>query len=190
LKCGAYGASAMAYHGNTKTAVCVSSCTQIPACSSIVCNYVAYYPQLPPPGSYENVATVGYSVDGSPGIGSAQGNAIFLVGTPSVTAGSLQTTAGQIPAGSALVTDVLSPQGSYLFGGTGQQSYITRLTCPDSQVITNQATLTASTGQQINSAATVQKLCYELQVSGVSLVCNLYIFSNETEVTSSALLNL
>lgn len=55
--------------------------------------------------------------------------------------------------------------------GTSQQSYSTQLTCPETAILTNQAVLTASTGQQITQTATVQKLCYELAVRIAQVRC-------------------
>jgi hypothetical protein len=78
--------------------------------------------------------------------------------------GVLNTANGlQIPAGQALVQDAQAPQ-QYFFSSSAQQSYTTQLTCPDTAIVTNQATLTAATGQTITQTATVQKLCYDLQV--------------------------
>lgn len=61
---------------------------------------------------------------------------------------------------------VLTLAGCLLPRATGsqQQTYVTQLTCPETAIVTNQATLVAATGQQIVQTATVQKLCFELQV--------------------------
>jgi hypothetical protein len=60
--------------------------------------------------------------------------------------------------------------------GTSQQSYTSQLTCPDTAILTNQAVLTASTGQQITQTATVQKLCYELAVRVAQVRCRAAAF--------------
>jgi hypothetical protein len=97
-------------------------------------------------------------------VGNQVGTAAFQVGNLSPAMGVLNTANGlQIPAGQALVQDAQAPQ-QYFFSSSAQQSYTTQLTCPDTAIVTNQATLTAATGQTITQTATVQKLCYDLQV--------------------------
>lgn len=97
-------------------------------------------------------------------MGNQVGTAAFQVGDISPALGVLNTANGlQIPAGQALVQDPMAPQ-QYFFSSSATQSYTTQLTCPDTAIVTNQATLTAATGQTITQTATVQKLCYDLQV--------------------------
>lgn len=48
--------------------------------------------------------------------------------------------------------------------GTGQQSYMTMLTCPSSGSVVNSATLLAATGQEVFASAHVQKNCRKLDV--------------------------
>jgi hypothetical protein len=48
--------------------------------------------------------------------------------------------------------------------GTGQQSYVTMLTCPSSGSVVNSATLLAATGQEVSASANVQKNCHKLDV--------------------------
>jgi hypothetical protein len=48
--------------------------------------------------------------------------------------------------------------------GTGQQSYVTMLTCPSSGSVVNSATLLAATGQEVVASAHVQKNCHKLDV--------------------------
>ncbi|KAF6262980.1 hypothetical protein COO60DRAFT_530512 [Scenedesmus sp. NREL 46B-D3] len=136
---------------------------QLQPCSSTVCNYVGYWPAAPAPGSYTNLADVQYSVGDTAIMGNQVGTAIFQVDQLSAAVGTINTAAGAIPAGQAVVQDGMAPQ-AYGFSGTSQQSYSSQLTCPDTAILTNQAVLTASTGQQITQTATVQKLCYELAV--------------------------
>jgi hypothetical protein len=137
---------------------------QIPPCSSSVCNYVGYWPLAPAAGAYTGLADVSYTVGDSGAVGNQVGTAAFQVGNLSPAMGVLNTANGlQIPAGQALVQDAQAPQ-QYFFSSSAQQSYTTQLTCPDTAIVTNQATLTAATGQTITQTATVQKLCYDLQV--------------------------
>lgn len=145
--------------------VCVSlSPPQIPPCSSSVCNYVGYWPLAPAAGTYTNLADVSYTVGDSGAVGNQVGTTAFQVGTISPAIGVLNTPNGlQVPAGQALLVDPMAPQ-QYFFSSSAQQSYTTQLTCPDTQIVTNQATLTAATGQTVVQSATVQKLCYDLQV--------------------------
>jgi len=139
-------------------------CLQIPPCSSSVCNYVGYWPLAPAAGTYTNLADVSYSVGDTGAVGNQVGTASFQVGNISPAIGMLNAPNGQqIPAGQALVQDSMAPQ-LYFFSASAQQSYTTQLTCPDTAIISNQATLTAATGQTITQTATVQKLCYDLQV--------------------------
>lgn len=61
------------------------------------------------------------------------------------------------------------PQGSLdhritAAAGTGQQSYVTVLTCPSSGSVINTATLLAASGQQVTAAANVRKDCHKLDV--------------------------
>lgn len=143
---------------------CVTCCLQIPPCSSSVCNYVGYWPLAPAAGTYTNLADVSYTVGDSGAVGNQVGTAAFQVGTISPAVGVLNTPNGlQIPAGQALVQDAMAPQ-QYFFSSSAQQTYTTQLTCPDTAIVTNQATMTAATGQTITQTATVQKLCYDLQV--------------------------
>jgi hypothetical protein len=137
---------------------------QIPPCSSSVCNYVGYWPLAPAAGTYTNLADVSYTVGDAGNMGNQVGTAAFQVGQLNTAVGVLNTPDGQqIMAGQAVVTDPMAPQ-RYMFSGSAQQSYTTQLACPDTQIVTNEATLTAATGQTIKQTSTVQKLCYDLQV--------------------------
>lgn len=143
---------------------CLLSHLQIPPCSSSVCNYVGYWPLAPAAGSYTGLADVSYTVGDAGAIGNQVGTAAFQVGTLSPAVGVLNTANGlQVPSGQALVQDAMAPQ-QYFFSASAQQSYTTQLSCPETAIVTNQATLTAATGQTISQTATVQKLCYDLQV--------------------------
>lgn len=129
-----------------------------------MCSYVGYWPLAPAAGTYTNLADVSYTVGDAAAIGNQVGTASFQVGNISPALGVLNAPNGQqIPAGQALVQDAQAPQ-MYFFSSSAQQSYNTQLTCPDTAIVTNQATLTAATGQTITQTATVQKLCYDLQV--------------------------
>lgn len=136
---------------------------QVQPCSSTVCSYIAYWPQSPAAGAYTNLADVQYSVGTSGVVGNQVGTAAFQVANVQEAVGVMNTAAGAIPSGQAVVQDAMAPQ-QYYFSGTSQQSYVTALTCPDSAIVNNEAVLTASTGQQVRQTSTVQKLCFELQV--------------------------
>ncbi len=51
-----------------------------------------------------------------------------------------------------------------LLAGSGQQSYVTLLSCPSSGSVVNTATLLAATGQEVTASANVQKHCHKLDV--------------------------
>jgi hypothetical protein len=96
-----------------------------------------------------------------------QGTAAFNVGSVG-SLSALSTSAGVVPQGSALITDSNSPQQSYMFSGPGSQSFQNKLSCSSASPggpVTQAATLTGANGQQITQSATVQKQCYDLQVS-------------------------
>ncbi len=155
-------------NGPAATVTCpVGTPFTVPACSFATCSYTAYYPTAPPPGTYTSAAQVQFQVMGSAGYPSAaQGATIFNVGM--VGGPALATTMGQIPVGAAMVTDPQSPSGNFMFGGPGQQSFTTQVTCGGasaSGALSNTATLTGANGQQIAQSATVQKQCYDLQVT-------------------------
>jgi hypothetical protein len=48
--------------------------------------------------------------------------------------------------------------------GSGQQSYVTRVTCPGASSVVSSATLLAATGQQVSASAAVTRNCFELGV--------------------------
>jgi hypothetical protein len=129
-----------------------------------VCNYVGYWPLAPAAGTYTNLADVSYTVGDVGNVGNQVGTASFMVGALNPAAGLLNTASGvQIQSGQAVVQDAMAPQ-QYTFSASASQSYTTQMTCPDTAIITNDATLTAATGQTIRQTATVQKLCFDLQV--------------------------
>jgi len=155
-------------NGPAATVTCpVGTPFTVPACSFATCQYTAYYPTAPPPGTYTGAAQVQFQVMGSQGYpASVQGSTVFNVGM--VGGPALATTMGTIPVGAAMVTDAQSPQGSFMFGGPGQQSFATQVTCGGasaSGALSNTAVLTGANGQQISQSATVQKQCYDLQVT-------------------------
>jgi hypothetical protein len=175
--------------GPAATVACpVGTPFTVPACSFATCQYTAYYPTQPPPGTYTSAAQVAFNVLGSQGYPTtSQGSAVFNVGSVG-SMSALATSAGTVPAGSAMVTDSMSPQKSYMFSGPGQQSFQTTLTCSSaspSGAVTNTATLTAANGQQISQSATVQKQCYDLQVS-VATKASPYVGRWGWEVRKSA----
>lgn len=151
--------------GPSSTVSCGTSLPfQIQPCSSTVCNYVGYWPLAPAAGTYTNLADVSYSVGDAGAVGNQVGTSVFQVGTISPAVGMMNTASGQqVPAGQAVITDAMAPQ-QYFFSGSTQQQYTTALSCPETGIITNQATLQAATGQAISQTATVQKLCFDLQV--------------------------
>eukprot|EP00775_Hariotina_reticulata_P004118 gene4118-4364_t len=180
-----YAINSYVQGGPTATVSCGSPVPfQIPPCSSSACNTVAYWPVAPAAGAYTALADVTYSV-GDTGIqGNQVGTTIFQVGQISSAVGMMNTAAGTIASGAAVVQDAMAPQ-QYTFSGSSQQSYTTTLTCPDTAITTNQATLTAATGQQITQTATVQKLCYELQVR-VAQAASAYVGSYTWDVQKKA----
>lgn len=89
---------------------------QIQPCSSTVCTYVGYWPAAPAPGSYTNIADVQYSVGTSGIMGNQAGTAIFQVTPLPDAVGMMNTAAGAIPAGQAIVQDGMAPQ-AYQFSG-------------------------------------------------------------------------
>lgn len=138
----------------------------MPACSTVICNYVSLFPTQPANGTYQSLAVATYQVDGTAGVGSAQGVGAFIAAPPTVVAGSLQTTNGPIPAGNAMITDALGPPPrTWIFQGTAAVEYGTQLQCPaDPAMLVNTAYLTAATGQQVMSTATLQAQCVDLAV--------------------------
>jgi hypothetical protein len=129
-----------------------------------VCNYVSYWPAAPADGQYTAVADVSYTVGNAGQLGNQAGTVAFQVAPLNAAVGVLNTANGlRIPAGQALVQDAMAPQ-QYFFSASANQQYTTQLTCPETAIVTNQASLTAATGQTVVQAATVQKLCYDLQV--------------------------
>ena len=157
--------------GPAATVTCpVGTPFTVPACSFATCQYTAYYPAAPPPGAYTSAAQVQFQVMGSQGYPSmVQGTTVFNVGV--VGAAPTATAAGLIPAGQAMVTDTQAPQGSYMFSGPGSQAFQTQVTCggaSTSGAVSNTAVMTAANGQQVTQSATVQKQCYDLQVSVAS----------------------
>ncbi|KAI8465061.1 MAG: hypothetical protein J3K34DRAFT_525684 [Monoraphidium minutum] len=158
-------------NGPTATVTCpVGTPFTVPACSFATCQYTAYYPVAPPPGTYSAAAQVAFTVLGSQGYPStAQGSTMFNVG--SVGLAAVDTSMGSIPAGAAMVTDPSSPERSYMFNGGGSQSFTTAVTCDGdagSGPVTSAATLTGANGQQITQSASVTRQCYDLQVSVVT----------------------
>jgi hypothetical protein len=156
--------------GPAATVVCpVGVPFTVPACSFATCQYTAYYPYAPPPGSYTTAAQVQFQVLGSTGYPSmAQGASVFNVGV--IGAPGLAVSTATIPVGAAMISDPQAPQGQYMFSGPGQQSFATPVTCggaPASGAMSNSAVMTAATGQQIMQSATIQKQCYDLSVTVV-----------------------
>lgn len=103
---------------------CCCRSVQIQPCSSTVCNYVGYWPAAPTPGSYTNLADVQYSVGNTAIMGNQAGTAIFQVQALSAAVGMINTAAGAIPSGQAVVQDGMAPQ-AYGFSGAAA----TCLTC-------------------------------------------------------------
>jgi hypothetical protein len=157
--------------GPAATVTCpVGTPFTVPACSFATCQYTAYYPTAPPPGTYTSAAQVQFQVMGSQGYPSmVQGATVFNTGL--VGGAGFATSAATIPVGAAMVTDPQAPQSSYMFTGPGQQSFQTSVTCGGasaSGALSNTAVLTGANGQQVTQSATLQKQCYDLAVTVVS----------------------
>jgi hypothetical protein len=142
---------------------------QLDACGSVTCQHVVQFPGTPQPGTLMSVAAVQY-IGGDAG---TYGGGATVTGTtplavpPAAGPAGLLTAQGTVLPGQALVTDPQAPNGggAWTFSSGGTTSYVTRLECPaDSGVVRNVATLTASTGQQAQTSAEVQRLCYDLTV--------------------------
>jgi hypothetical protein len=162
---------------------------QLDACGAVTCQHVTDFPAIPQPGTLASVAAVQY-IGGDAG---AYGGGATVTGTtplsvppPNAPAGLL-TAQGTVQPGQALVTDPQGPDGgAWTFSAGGTASYVTRLECPaDSGVVRNEATLTASTGQQARVGAEVQRLCYDLNVR-VGRVASQFAGSYQWRVTKAA----
>jgi hypothetical protein len=162
---------------------------QLDACGAVTCQHVTDFPAVPQPGTLASVAAVQY-IGGDAG---AYGGGATVTGTTPLTVPPLSAPAGLLTAqgtvqpGQALVTDPQGPDGgAWTFSAGGTASYVTRLECPaESGVVRNEATLTASTGQQARVGAEVQRLCYDLNVR-VGRVASAFAGSYQWKVTKAS----
>lgn len=163
---------------------------QLDACGSVTCQHVVEFPATPQPGTLASVAAVQY-IGGDAG---AYGGGATVTGTtplavpPPNNPAGLLTAQGTVLPGQALVTDPQAPDnsGAWTFNSGGTTSYVTRLECPaESGVVRNVATLTASTGQQAQTSAEVQRLCYDLVVR-TGRVASTFAGSYQWKVTKAA----
>jgi hypothetical protein len=163
---------------------------QLDACGSVTCQHVVEFPATPQPGTLLSVAAVQYigGDAGSYGGGATVTGTTPLAVPPPNNPAGLLTAQGTVLPGQALVTDPQAPNnsGAWTFSSGGTTSYVTRLECPaESGVVRNVATLTASTGQQAQTSAEVQRLCYDLVVR-TGRVASTFAGSYQWKVTKAA----